>query len=334
MYSREYEEYKRLFSAHAFSDALAFAERMSVACSDTSEFWLTCQAAALNQLGRYNRALRIINKALAVAPENIFALLAMADSCAGKGAYERAIALYGELRQKPKVKPRAQRALLFCFSRMKKWNEILTAVAEWNLAPGQKYLWKAKALAGLDRYDEAVDACNRWLEAEPHNPQAIWQMVSLEVTLEGIEATRKKYGRLAKIPSLPPIYNEVYASLCRKTGNAETALSEYEKLARTGADPRITRKKAFALAKSGGEREAIPMFEELLRLNPNDMYIHSSYYAACKRIGDPGRAANLYRELLSLYPEEKKLYGRLRKTEKDISYRADKKMRPYDKKNR
>ncbi|MBD3347410.1 MAG: tetratricopeptide repeat protein [Chitinivibrionales bacterium] len=322
MYSREYEEYKRLFSAHAFNDALAFAERMSAACSDTSEFWLTCRAAALNQLGKYDQALRIITTALSISPENIYALLAMADSYAGKGDDDKAVRLYRELREKPRLQRRAQRALLCCFSRLKQWHEIMTAVAEWDLPTDQKCMWKARALVGLGRHDDAIETYTRQLEAVPHNPQALWELVDLEVRRDGLEAVRKKYGRMAKIPSLPPVYNEIYASLCRKAGNPDAALSEYEKLATTGADPRIMRKKAFALAKSRREKEAIPMFEELLRLNPNDMYIHSSYYAACKRIGDPGRAGNMYRELLSLFPEEKTLYGRLRKIDNDLSSRS------------
>jgi tetratricopeptide (TPR) repeat protein len=75
---------------------------------------------------------------------------------------------------------------------------------------------------------------------------------------------------------------------------------------------RVQKKQVFTMAKSGRENEAIPLLEEFLRDEPEDIYLNSSYIAACKRIGEAERAINFYQKLLSLFPDTKTLYGRIR----------------------
>ena len=120
-------------------------------------------------------------------------------------------------------------------------------------------------------------------------------------------------AKLAKIPSRPPIYKEIYASLCRRDGKPELALKQYAQIVQTTFDPRIHRQQAFALAKSGQELAAIPLMEELLKLHPKDYYIHNAYIPACRRAKLLDRALKFYQELLESNPAEKPLYNRLRK---------------------
>ena len=79
------------------------------------------------------------------------------------------------------------------------------------------------------------------------------------------------------------MYREIYASLCRKAGRPEEAVKAYETIGAQGEQSRIQKKKAFTLAKSGRELEALPLLEELLKNEPADKYLHSSYAAACRR---------------------------------------------------
>jgi hypothetical protein len=53
--------------------------------------------------------------------------------------------------------------------------------------------------------------------------------------------------------------------------------------------------------------------EELLKLNPKDLYIHSAYIPACRRAQQLTRALAFYEKLLEANPEEKPLFGRIRK---------------------
>ena len=98
-------------------------------------------------------------------------------------------------------------------------------------------------------------------------------------------------------------------------------MKTYERIAASGAQSRIQQKQVFTMARSGREREALPLLEEFLRSEPRNMYLHSSYAAACKRIGEWERAINFYHELLGLHPEEKGLYGRIKAMHKAMEPR-------------
>jgi tetratricopeptide (TPR) repeat protein len=171
--------------------------------------------------------------------------------------------------------------------------------------------FQAAALAGLGRAPEALAACHRRLELAPHHPPALWQLAELEVASEGLELVLERYRRMARIPSLPPVYREIHASLARRAGRTDEAIREYESIGASGGGSRVRRQQAFAMAKGGREAEAIPLIEELLRQDPRDVYLHSSYAAACKRIGELERALSFYNTLIGLHPEEKGLYGRV-----------------------
>jgi tetratricopeptide (TPR) repeat protein len=206
--------------------------------------------------------------------------------------------------------------MLACLTELKHWDRVLELIATWDLPPDKTYRWRIKALEGQNRTDEAIDACHRWLRQSPDNPRALWVLTELEIRRDGLDAVLARAGRLAKIPSRPPIYKEIYASLCRRAGKPELALKQYAQMVQTTSDPRIHRKRAFALAKTGGENEAIPLMEELLKLHPGDFYVHSAYIPACKRAKMLDRATKFYQELLEANPEEKSIYGWLKRLKK------------------
>ena len=108
-------------------------------------------------------------------------------------------------------------------------------------------------------------------------------------------------------------------SLCRRAGLPELALKEYQKIAGDGT--RVQKKQAFLLAKTGREQEAIPLLEELLTLDPKDVYLHSSYAAACGRVSQIERAIEFYLRLMGTHPEEKGLYGRISRLKKKLAVR-------------
>ena len=201
--------------------------------------------------------------------------------------------------------------VLTCLSKLKNWQEILLNISTWEMAEQDKYRYRVKALAALGRYDEAIEECNKWLQLQPHNHNALWELTELEILRDGLDNVLGKMGKMARIPSLPPIYKEIYASLCRKAGRPDEAIKAYAKIETGGANLRIQQKRAFTLAKTGREKEAIPMLEELLRAEPKNKYLRSSYEAACSRIGEIEGAINFYNRLLGLFPEERSLYGRI-----------------------
>jgi hypothetical protein len=232
--------------------------------------------------------------------------------------YEEALNDYDE-----KMAGRAQKGILDCLLHTGNWNRILDYLSQWSLPAEESYRYRIRALTGLKRTDEAFTLCNDWLRSSPGNIKALWFLVDLEILQNGLESTLSKYERLAKIPSKPPIYGEIYASLCKKTGKVDKAVSQYQKLQTRTSDPRILRNKAYTLAKSGHELDAIPLLEELLRAAPTDVYLHKSYASACSRINNLQRAQNFYHELLNLNPDEKSLYGRIKKIQNQLTHIPD-----------
>lgn len=300
----------------AIREAIELAERESLA-QPSNEFWLTQLSRAYLKAGEARRAYDAASRALQSAPGNAYALNARADAAFKLGHFQQAANDYRELSANPRQERRARRGLLSALSSLRQWDEILNLLSLWALPESEAGSWRTRALLGSGRSEEAEALCRRQLAHNPDDRNALWLLTKIEIEREGLEAVRKKMGRLAKIPGKAPIYKEIYASLSRQAGDLDAAAGQYTQLAEKQSDPRFLRKQAFALAKSGHEQEAIPMLEQLMRDTPTDVYLHRSYGAACRRAGLSERAADFYRELISRRPDQKNLYGWLKLVQKE-----------------
>jgi len=242
-------------------------------------------------------------------------VLAAAEALYGLSRIEDALIHFEAIAADRKLSSFARKGILECTAAKKDWNRILHLLAQWEIPPDFEFDWKVKALAGLNRLEEAISVCRARLKACPDDSRGLWALTDLEIRKEGIQPVLARMGRLAKIPSRPSIYKEIYASLCRRSGKPDAALEQYAKLAREEASPKIHRRQAFVLAKSGRELEAIPLMEELLKIDPFDFYLHRSYLPACQRAGKLDRARTFYEQLLAANPEEKSLFGKIRKVQ-------------------
>jgi tetratricopeptide (TPR) repeat protein len=316
MYSDTYQRYRKLISNGRFDSAARLAGEAYFAGDARNSFWLTRQAAALTRARKYSDARAAAAQALAIDPVNPYALLAMADALKGLGQYEDAITHYREVAAASKLTAIGQNGWLDCLAALSRWERVLEMLIRWKMPAAQRLRWQAKAEAALDRDNDALKTVQAWLRTEPDKPEALWLLVDLEIRQNGIEAVVKRYGRLARIASRPPVYKEIYASLCRRAGRPDQALKAYEKLDQGTATTAIHRKQAFALAKSGRETDAIPMMEELLTDHPRDFYLHSGYQGACRRSGQTDRAMAFYEILIQRHPQEKSLYGWMKKINK------------------
>jgi len=303
MPSAAYTEYTNLMKRGAFRDAAVLAERRSIEPGENCGFWLTQQSRALMRARQFKKAYTCANRAVHAAPGNSYAQLARADALVKLRKYRDALDDFTGLIHDPKVGIRARKGMLECLAKTKKdWARILSLITEWDMPAEDAFRWRVQALLGLKRFDDAVDACHKRLKQSPDDPAALWQLTDLEVERDGLEQVTARMARMAKIPSRPPIYGEIYASLCKRAGSTDAALDQYTKLSDRDGDTNIIRKRAFALAKSGRETEAIPLMEEILRMNPGDDYINKCYVAACNRIDNSEGAVHFYQELLSHYP--------------------------------
>lgn len=315
-----YQRFSALMKAGRYREALDVTGQELARIGTGDAFWLTQKANALNRSSDHAGALEAAHAALATAPSNPYAVHAAADALLGLHRMEEALGHYREIAGHEKIGSRARAGAFECLERLGRWEELLETLA--STPQKERSPWRVKALRSLGRTEEAVAECRQWLSDRPHHPAALWELSALEVSVDGLEAVRSRYEKLAKIPSLPGIYREIHASLCRKAGFPELALEEYGKIDATGAGTRVQKQQAFLLAKTGREREAIALLEELLTIDPKDMYLHSSYGAACGRVNELERAIEFYIRLMGRFPEEKGLYGRINRLKKKLEARA------------
>jgi tetratricopeptide (TPR) repeat protein len=327
MQSAAFNEFKQFLQSRNYRDALALAQTQALNAPAGNGFWHAQQAVVFNRMKQFDKAREAAEKSLSIAPANPWTYGTLGDALSGEGndseaisAYENALAHAGnDARIGKRVAPRICERLLHA----KKWGRLRAFIPAAPLREEDRLRFEAHAFRAEGRIDEALEACRRRLQHAPDNRDALWFMTEIEIEREGLEAVRARMGRLAKIPSRPPVYGEIYASLCRRAGVADEALKQYDKLQSRGGGKSAVRKKAFALAKSGKEREAIPILEELLRSDAHDYYVHKSYGAACARIGEIQRALSFYEELLSANPSEKALYGYSKALRKKVKPRND-----------
>jgi tetratricopeptide (TPR) repeat protein len=309
----DYGTFKQLIKEGRFMDAVHFAE--SLCLKNNNAFWFTQYAQALIKTGNFKDALHAAQQAQDHDSSNLYAVAAEADALMGLKKPDKALPLYMEAMREKRLLRHSRRGILDCLLKLKKWKEILDFISEQRydeMSDNDGMYYRVKALVGLRKYNEAAAVCKEWLAISPDNRSALWELTELEILQNGMDAVVDHMSRLARIPSLPPVYKEIYASLCRRGGKEDTALSEYEKM--TGENPshQIQKKRAFTLAKSGKEEKAIPLLEEFLRIEPEDRYLHASYKAACKRTGKVERAINFYNKLLSLHPGKGSIYGHIK----------------------
>ncbi len=313
-----YEQFKSCLRSHDYSAAIEIADREVLKNPSQKVFWMNQQAIANINAGNTKVAIEILENALSIDPHNPWTLLFHSDVLFKSGNKSGALQGYEELVDNDKLSARAQRGVLECLTHLGEWNRTLDCISQWNLPPEDTYRFRIQALSGLKCTDEAFALCNEWLQVSPDNKTALWLLVRLEISRDGMETVRLKYERLARIPSKPPVYGEIHAYLCKKSGKIDKAVNQYQKLQIKTQDPSIVRKKAFALARSGQELQAIPLLEELLRASPADTFLHSSYSAACARSSNLERAWRFYHELLSLNPDDMRLFGRIKKIQKKL----------------
>lgn len=315
-----YQRFSALMRSGRHREALDVAEQELARTGAGDAFWLTQKANALNRSSDHDPALAAARAALALEPSNPYAIHSAADALLGLHRFEEALGHYREIVDHQKIGARARAGVFECLDRLGRWEELLESLA--SIPEKERCPWRVKALRSLGRTAEAMAECRQWLADRPHHPPALWELSELEISANGLDVVRSRYERLAKIPSLPGIYREIYASLCKKAGLPELALKEYEKIDVAGAGTRVQKKQAFLLAKTGRERDAIPLLEELLTIDPKDVYLHSSYSAACGRVNELERAIDFYMRLMGKFPEEKGLYGRINRLKKKLEARA------------
>lgn len=316
MTTEPYKEFQHLLKNKEYQSALIIAKNESLKCNDKNDFWLTQIAITYFNSSEFQKSLKYSELALKFAKKNIYPLLIRAESLYFLKLYDSALEAYKESIILDQNSSRAKIGILNCLAAKKDWEMLITENNRFDLDIHKKYGYKIKALLGLKKIEEGISVCHEWLKISPDDKSALWHLTKFEIQKFGLDATREKMGKIAKIPSKPLIYSEIYATLCKQSGLTEVAIAQFNKISSKLTSNSVIRQKAFILAKSNKEAEALPLMEELLRIDPDDMYVHSAYMAAAKRMNYVETAWNFYNNLISKFPDNKKLYGKLKAMQK------------------
>lgn len=314
-----YDEFKLYLRNRRFKEAAFLAEQAAAAGGRDASFWLNQQALATMRMNNPREAIRIAEQALAGNPASYYSQLIRAEALYIAGDTNGSLAGFKEALRYPAIEERARRGILDCMIKLQRFDEALAIIAIGNNDAATMYPYKVKALSGLGRIDDAIAVCGEWLSRSIDDRTALWLLCDLEVRRDGITPVLSKYERMAKTPSRPPIYGELCAMLYKKAGNVNRELGQYDRLSAKNDNPFIVRRKAFSLAKSGKETEAIPVFEELLRQNPDDQYVNNAYIAAARRAGYLQKARTFYHELIGKFPEVTTIYTRASKIAREMN---------------
>ena len=308
--TEEFSRFQELLKSGNLTAALKVVEQQLL--EKTDPFWLTQQARVLVKQRKYKPALQVAQKSLSIKAADPYTILTLGDALFGLNRYTDALEYYKETISFSKLRALGHRKVLDCLVQLKNWQELLRYNTRVEIDAVDFYPYQVKALGNLERTAEAIQVCNTWLNLQPHQPRALRELMELQIKQDGLEAVLQHMERMAQIPSLPAIYKELYAALCARAGDHAKARNQLAELKKSSTDPWVERRNAFAMAKNGQERDAIPLLEEFLRSEPEDKYLHASYAAACRRVGELSRALEFYEQLLSANPEAKSLYGRIK----------------------
>jgi tetratricopeptide (TPR) repeat protein len=154
-------EADRLLGEMAYGKAVDLYDRLLALDPTDAAAWHH-RGYALRRLGRYEEALVAFDRELELAPVNTEAIHSNRGYCLqGLGRYEEAIAAFDEVLQ---INPRHVKALTsrgLCLAALGRYRDALVCYDR-ALEPNMlnAFVWhaKSKALNGLDRRDEGIEA--------------------------------------------------------------------------------------------------------------------------------------------------------------------------------
>lgn len=312
-----YDTFRQLMSGRRYREAAFFAARAANATGRDQAFWLHQQSVALLQNNRPAEALLAAERVLQLNPSAHSSIAVKADALLLSGDTEAALTAYREAHAYPAVADKALRGVLDCLIKIGRFDEALAVLSGSSEATEALYPYRVRILEGCGKTKEALAACNSWLAVSSDNRAAQWLLCMLGVKHEGNRQTLTKFEHLAKTAPRQSLYKELFNWLCRTYGDSGEPATVKE-IPDQRSHSATIHKTAFALAKTGKERDAIPLFEEILHTAPTDEYVNNAYIAAARRVAYLDKAHLFYRDLLDIFPEEKSLYGRISKILRDL----------------
>jgi len=230
-------------------------------------------AVALADLGRYEEALKELDRALQLAPADVDALLIRGSVWLEQGRYAEALAAYEDAR-------RGDPSYAGC------WRGV------------------GDALVGLGRVDEALEAYQHAATLDPDDPAAL---NCVGMALARLGRLSEALATFQRVTTTAPDYPEAWLNLGNTyltAGRLDEAADAYGHALRLRPDyADALHNLGVVEARRGRLPRAVELFEHAFRLVPHRRDFQHSFLRALVAAGQTGRAADLIDELLRADPQ-------------------------------
>gem|GEM_PF-1513721 len=257
--------------------AMIYATRGVTLSANDPEVHLT-MGRLLNASGQYADAVKSIERALALRPDQHGAIVALGNAYQGLGRDADAESMY---RKAIALRPDAVGARMefgaFCYGRGHYEEAVTQFRTASDLVPelSLPHANLGAALQAIGRDDEALAAFKRSIAIKPTT--AGWSNLgSLQFYLGRFDEARKSYEQAVALSPTDPAMWVNLGDACRMTSAPERATDAYAR--------------------------AIKAAREVLAIKPNDAYQHSLVALSLARNGDGEEAQNAIRRALEINP--------------------------------
>ena len=310
-------------------EALALLEEI-LAQTGPSSFLLNNIGLCRASLDEVEAALEAYSEARRLEPDNIYSHGYMAEAYKRSGRWKEAAELYEEAMVRSPGGAYGLCQAAQCYQKLGNHERALELVrlaleqspkAEWVLTAAGSVL----RAAGHD--EEALKCFRQALEVNPESKFALRQIIAIQRGAKDNEQLAKEIKSLRQIPAQAknPYLYELLGNIRSAQGEVREAVVEYEAaFEQDRSNTYLLKRLAFALAKTEKIDRAYELFKEALRKSPADFYLNQSFLSMAKKLHQEEDAHEFYQRLLRRYPNERRIYGHLRKLAKWSAEKAKK----------
>jgi tetratricopeptide (TPR) repeat protein len=180
----------------------------------------------------------------------------------------------------------------------------------------------ARAHEGMGSREEAVCCYQELLRLAPDDNFAKGRLLRLKTAAKEEGDAEKEIDRMLRVPSRreDPVLLSVRAEQLKKRGDFRGAAEIYLRLLQNEPGPQrpfFERLLAFAYFKAEAHEEALPLFQSLLKENPQDPYLRNALMTTARKTGRRKELAEFFRSVARLSPANSALYGFSRRLERE-----------------
>lgn len=290
-----------------WTEGLDLVDR-AIELGDPDERAYAIRITALHRLERLEEAELAYYEAQQRFEEMPYCLVAVGDLLAERGEKDRASWCFREaMRQSPNLVGLRSRiaSLLASTGKLERALQLHLAELRENPTSIENLLESGRLLIALKRHPEAIDRFRRVLEIEPANIDAHWELGNTALAMRRFDDARVEFEVVRRLDPDTPLIRRRLAEALLGEGKLADAREQLE-----AALLRIREEEPFEELSHLGDllmnvdlsRSALPLFERLSSMQPDDISVLRRLAACRYRTGDRVGGIAVSRRILRREP--------------------------------